>query len=101
MKSRIDGAEAALRENEHLKQKVEDLERENTGFRRQVRAKEEVVLDEDTNRVLVHMFKANRPIDFDAIATALGMEKKILQYHLDRLNKYGFADRTNLNSLDQ
>jgi hypothetical protein len=53
-------------------------------------------LGEDTSRVLVHLFGADELEDrgIGAIARALGLEKGILQYHLDRLQEAKFADMT-------
>jgi ApbE superfamily uncharacterized protein (UPF0280 family) len=93
--------EAALQQVEQLKQKVEALERENAELRAQIpQAKEvvlsddtnqEVVLSDDANRVLVHMFKAAQAEDVGTMATALGMERGLLQSHLERLLQSGLA----------
>jgi hypothetical protein len=91
-------SEAALRQVEELKQKVEALERENAELRAQIPqavlsddTNQEVVLSDDTNRVLVHMFKAEQAQDVDTMATALIMERGLLQHHLERLLQSGLA----------
>ena len=91
--------EAALREAERLKRRVEALERENAELRAQIPQAKEAALSDDTKRVLVHLFKAQAQQDVDAIAMGLGMERGLLRYHLDCLFKYGFADITGLNYL--
>ena len=83
--------EDARREAERLKQKVEALERENAELRAQVPQAEEAVLSDDTSRVLVHMFKAAQAQDVDTMATDLGMERGLLQHHLERLLQSGLA----------
>jgi DNA-binding MarR family transcriptional regulator len=91
--------EAALREVEQLKRKVEALERENTELRAQIPKNAD--LRDDTKSVLVHLFKAARQEERDigAMAAALRMEKGVLQYHLDRLREAGLAVRSSGNVL--
>ena len=91
--------EAALREAEQLKRRVEALEGENAELRAQIPQAKEAALGDDTKRVLVHLFKAQAQQDVDAIAMGLGMERGLLQHHLDCLLKYGLADVTGLNYL--
>jgi len=91
--------EAALREVEQLKRRVEALERENAELRAQIPQAKEAALSNDTKRVLVHLFKAQAQQDVGAITAGLGMEQGLLQYHLDCLLKYGLADVTGLNYL--
>jgi hypothetical protein len=98
LESRIDGAafeekkhEAMLRENEQLKQRVEALELGNAKLRAQITQTKEAILSDDTDRVLVHMFKATQGQEVGAMATALGMESTLLQYHLERLLQSGLA----------
>ena len=81
-------SEAALRQVEELKQKVEALERENAELRAQI---PQAVLSDDTNRVLVHMFKAAQAQDVDTMATGLIMERGLLQHHLECLLQSGLA----------
>jgi DNA-binding MarR family transcriptional regulator len=104
LESRIDRAafqekkyKAALRENEQLKHRVEALEQGNAKLRAQITQTKEALLSDDTNRVLVHMFKAAQAHDVGTIATALGMERSLLQYHLERLLQSGWAGLANLN----
>jgi hypothetical protein len=91
--------EAAIRESEQLKRRVEALERENAELRTQIPQAKEVALSNDTKRVLAHLFKAQTQQDVGAIAMGLGMERGLLQYHLDCLLKYGLADVAGLNYL--
>jgi DNA-binding transcriptional ArsR family regulator len=45
---------------------------------------------------LLQIFKAREieDRDVDNMATALGMERGVMQYHLDRLNEAGLAHKT-------
>src|SRR3989442_1763854 len=72
------------------------LERENAELRAQIPHRKETSLSEDTARVLVQIFKAKDIDDRDvgAMARALGMDRGVLQYHLDRLEEAGLADVT-------
>lgn len=104
LESRIDGVafeekkcEDALQEVEQVKQKVEALERENAELRAQIPQAKEVVLSDDTKRVLMHMFKAAQGQEVGAMVTALSMEKSSLQYHLELLLQSGLADMVSLN----
>lgn len=51
-------------------------------------------LEYDTKRVLVHMFRAADLEDRDVgtMAMRLGLEKGVMEYHLDRLLEAGLAD---------
>jgi len=91
--------EAVIRQAEELKQRVAALERENAELRALIPHRSEAALGEDTTRVLVHIFKASGTEDRDvgAMARALGMERGVLQYHLDRLKEAGLADITGAN----
>jgi DNA-binding MarR family transcriptional regulator len=93
--------EAALRETEQLKRKVEALERENAELREQISQAKEAYLSDDTKRVLVHLFKTTQleARDVGAMATALGMERGLLKYHLDRLHEAGLTETTGGNYL--
>jgi DNA-binding transcriptional ArsR family regulator len=88
--------EAALKQVEELKQRVSDLERENAALRSRIPRDGEAPLSKATERVLVHMFNAPEVDDrgVAAMAKALGMERNVLQYHLDRLNEAGMAHAT-------
>ena len=93
--------EAAIRQVEDLKQKVAALERENAELRAQTPDRKGTPLGDETTRVLVHLFKTNEQTDCDvgAMARALGMERGVLQYHLDRLHEGKLADNVGLNYL--
>jgi len=86
--------EAALREVEELKRKYAALERENSELRTQIPQAPQAPLGEDTKRVLVQIFRARQQEERDvgAMAAALGMERGVVQYHLDRLRDAGFAE---------
>jgi DNA-binding transcriptional ArsR family regulator len=94
--------EAAVREVEDLKRKIAALERENAELRTQIPPSDTTSLGDDTNRVLVHLFLATESVERDVgmMAAALGMEKGMLQYHLDRLQEVGFAKVTGGNYVD-
>ena len=95
--------DAALRENEQLKQKVGALQRESVELRAQnatLRAQNATlraqiphatVLSDDTKRVLVHLYKARQAQEIGAMATALGIEKGLVRYHLERLSETGLV----------
>jgi DNA-binding transcriptional ArsR family regulator len=96
--------ETAMREVAQLKERVADLERENAELRAQIPADDEddaASLQPDTARVLVHLFKANLPEarDVGNMAMTLGMERGVLQYHLDRLYDAGLAETAGANYL--
>lgn len=88
--------ERATRENENLKQRLTVLENENLKLRTQIQREQESPLGDDTNRVLVHLFRAREMEDRDvgAMARALEMEHGILRYHLDRLDEAKLAECT-------
>jgi len=84
--------EAALRENAELKKRVTALEQENATLRAQIPQKREGTLDNDTARVLAHLFHAeDEQRDVGIMARALGMDKGVMKYHLDLLDEAGFA----------
>jgi sugar diacid utilization regulator len=85
--------EAAIQQVEDLKKKVAALERENGELRAQIPQEGDASLDEDTTRVLVHIFKARVIDDRDVrqMARALKMDGEILKYHLDRLDEAGLT----------
>jgi hypothetical protein len=58
-------------------------------------------LNEDTSRVLVHMFRTQRHEDRDvgAMAGALELERSVLEYHLDRLADAKLAETAGWNYL--
>jgi hypothetical protein len=59
-------------------------------------------LEGDAERMLVHLFRAddieNRGVD--RIAEALHMEKGMLKYHLDCLQRANFAHMTSMDDVD-
>jgi DNA-binding transcriptional ArsR family regulator len=88
--------EAALRDVEQLQRKVVALEKENAELRAQIPQTKQADLGDDTDRVLVHMFRARQleERDVGVMASALGMERGVMQYHLDLLREAGFAEST-------
>jgi hypothetical protein len=85
--------EAAVREVEALKAKVAALERENAELRARIPRDKAAPLSKETELVLVQIFKAKEIEDrnVDNMATALGMDRGVMQYHLDRLNDADLA----------
>jgi DNA-binding transcriptional ArsR family regulator len=85
----------ALEDLEASRRRVAELEQENRTLRAQIppaATKDE--LGDDTRRVLVYLFKAK---DVDArdvgnMARASGMERSVMQYHLDRLRDANLAE---------
>jgi DNA-binding transcriptional ArsR family regulator len=88
--------EAAVREVEALKTKVAALERENAALRSRIPRDKGAPLSKETELVLIQIFKAREieDRDVDNMATALGMDRGVMQYHLDRLNEAGLAHKT-------
>ena len=86
--------EGAMKENTDLKQRVRDLEGEIATLRAQLPNKKGGPLSEDAIRVLVHLFETetgqNTP-DVDGVARGLQMQRSIVKYHLDCLEKADFA----------
>ncbi|MET3907094.1 DNA-binding MarR family transcriptional regulator [Bradyrhizobium sp. S3.3.6] len=74
-----------------LTQRVAILEKENAGLRDQLPQPSGLVAD--TSRVLVTLFRASNIDDRDVavLTRKLQMEKSVLQYHLDELDKAGLA----------
>src|SRR5262249_11264622 len=68
-------------------------------FTRPESAQEPTDLSEDTVNVLVHMFKTKSQEDRDVgvMASSLGLEGNVLQYHLDRLQEANLAESTGFN----
>jgi len=91
--------EKASRENDDYKRRITRLERENEALRAQIPAAAPPGLDDDTERVLVYMFRATELEDRDVgnMARGLNMERGVLQYHLDRLRGGGLADISGVN----
>lgn len=71
---------------EQCRQRIADLERENSNLRAQTPSAE-ITLKPNTIRVLLYMFEATEMDDREVslIASRLGMTQGVLQYHLDRL----------------
>ena len=92
---------AASKEIENLKQRIGALEKENAELRAKIPQDVEVSLSADTSRVIIHLFRAREIEDRDvgAMSYALGMEKGLLKYHLDRLQEAELADVTGGNYL--
>jgi DNA-binding transcriptional ArsR family regulator len=63
-------------------------------FVRPITPQRETSLGDETERVLLHMFRTPRHEDRDvgAMAIALELERSVLQYHLDRLAEANLAD---------
>lgn len=91
--------EAALRDVEQLQRRVAALEKENAELKAQIPQTKQADLSDDTNRVLVHIFRTGEmeARDVGAMASALGMERGIMQYHLDLLEGAGLAETTGMN----
>jgi hypothetical protein len=85
--------EATLRDVEQLQRKVAALEKENAELRAQIPQTNSANLSDDTNRVLVQIFRAKEQEESDVgvMASALGMERGVMQYHLDLLQEAGLA----------
>ena len=88
-------------ENDSLKHRVADIERQNAELRAQIPAQPDGALGADTTRILVDLFKAEARHDHDvgALANHLGMERGVAQYHLDQLKNSGLAAMTGGNYL--
>ena len=93
--------EAALRDVEQLRRKVAALEKENAELRAQIPQTKQADLGDDTKRVLVHIFRARQleERDVGVMASTLGMERGVMQYHLDLLREAGLAESTGGNYL--
>jgi hypothetical protein len=92
--------EGAMRESADLKQRVNVLEQENAALRAQIPKRHDGSLDEDTARVLAHLFRAEGDQrDVGITSRALGMEKGVVKYHLDQLKEAGLALSTGGNYL--
>lgn len=88
--------DSASKEVRDCKKRIADLEQEIEALRAQIPSEPAGELATDTTRVLVYVFRAAELDDRDvgAIATALEMERGVLQYHLDRLSDAGLAEVT-------
>ena len=85
--------EGAIKEVELLRQRVEELGKENAALRAQIPNKQESGLSEDAAHVITYLFTAegnNR--DVNAIARALQMEKGMLKFHLECLYEAGLGE---------
>ena len=91
----------AASENVELKKRLEALEQQNAELKAKVPSTQQNDLSPDTTRVLVHLFRArDDDCDVGVMASALGVERSLLQYHLDCLNALGFAHITGGNYVD-
>jgi DNA-binding MarR family transcriptional regulator len=70
-------------------------------FIRPVASRRETTLNDDTVRVLIHIFRTPRLEDRDvgAISRALNLERSMLEYHLDRLADAELAETAGGNYL--
>jgi DNA-binding MarR family transcriptional regulator len=71
-------------------------------FQRPSKGQREDDLGEDAHRVLVYLFRAHADKDardVGVIATQFGMDRGMLEYHLDRLDEAKFAENTGFNYL--
>ena len=84
--------EGAMKEIEALSGRVIALEKENAELRAQLPQGQK--LGDDTVRVLVHLFRTDDldGRDVGAMSRALGMERGVLKYHLDRLDDVKLAE---------
>lgn len=87
-----------MSENLELKKRVEALERQNAELKAQVpvaKQSQTPQVENDASRVLVHLFRArDDDLDVGAMASILGMERGVLQYHLDNLEAANLAHMT-------
>jgi len=90
--------EGAMRENAELKQRLRALEDENAALRTLTPTPRHDDLDQETARVLAHLFSAEGDArDVGITARILQMEKGLVQYHLDQLESAGMAKCTSGN----
>jgi len=91
--------EAAMTENAELRRQLRALENENATLRALTPPiNNDDLVDEETARVLVHLFRAEGDTrDVGITARILGMEKGVVQYHLDQLKSAGMAHCTSGN----
>jgi hypothetical protein len=84
----------AIDEVESLKQRFAAIERENVALRARTPGEPTNELSDDTVKVLVHLFMtdAREERDLGTMSKKLGMERNLLQYHLDQLGAAGLAD---------
>ena len=85
-----------------LRKCVAELEKENAALRAKIPVKKEVELTYASKQILVVLFKTenDRPTDAyvpaPTLAEVLKMERRLLQYHLDRLFEANLIRRTNV-----
>lgn len=83
------------KENQRLRQRVANLEKEVSDLHAQLPCEPAQGLDEDTCRVLVYLFRAqDQKRDVGALAGHLQIEHGVAEYYLERLNELGLALRT-------
>lgn len=93
--------EIVLRENAELKEQLRVLRSESATIRGLLPKQEHGSLQEDTARVLCHLFRAeNDARDVGITAQMLQMEKGLVKYHLDELKRMGMADCVGGNYVD-
>ena len=85
----------ALDQLGRLEERIASLESENAELRAQVPAKPTGHLDDGTHQVAMYLFgHVGDDRDVGEIARVLGMERGVLEYHLDQLNGRGWAKKT-------
>lgn len=91
----------AARQIAGFEQQFAAIKHENEALRAQIVAGPTRGLGQETVRVLVHLFKAEtrEQRSVGAMVKTLAMERNVLQYHLDRLQKAGLVDILSGNSL--
>lgn len=78
----------AVAEAEELRQKVAELERENTELRAQIPSKPAGDLDDAARQVLVYLFRCKgEDCDLAVLARRLEMEHSVAEYRLEQLEK--------------
>lgn len=86
--------ERAREEIEGYKRRIADLERENETLRAQIPSNTRSELESDTENVLLYLFRTDELTlrDVGFMAAKLGIERGVLQYHLDRLADFDLAE---------
>jgi hypothetical protein len=92
--------ERAREEIEGYKRRITDLEREVESLRARIPSELSPDFGADAARVLVHLFRAAAQMearDVGNMARTLGIERGMLQYHLDQIRDAGLADVASAN----
>lgn len=96
----VEEKDRANKENEAFRQRIVELEKEVAELRARVPAAPEGDLGEDTQKVLIYLFRSEG--DERAVgnmAQRLQMERSVAQYHLDDLVSRGLAKASGGNYL--